>query len=413
MSFHGINTIDDRKFDGCDLSGGMGLGGSDTTDIAGKTSIDSSYDWFEDCLGQTREKVELHLPVTSGQSTALVQFEIATRRLFCQLGEWVPVGFPLRVARFLDHAKQVPDEESVYNRIFGAVLTRKFDAIHLGSVRPETLLWRYLQSSPLIRKSFRFYSRRGPLPHWLIRLNGSFSDYMKRFSAKARKNRLREIKILRDLGELRLVRVTEAREIDAFLKAAYGISQQTRQFKLFGWSIAARDPRLLKKELLRLARNGWLRSYLLTCGNVPCSFILGQQSCARFHPVAAGVDPAWRDYGVGTVLLLLVLEDLFKENSPDFYDLGASAGHKEYLATDSYLEDNIWLFRRRSYPALASRIYSACNLTSRFAGDVLQRLNLKGKVTQLMRRRPQNRSCCTWPKKWRESSTRSALTWPG
>jgi hypothetical protein len=125
------------------------------------------------------------------------------------------------------------------------------------------------------------------------------------------------------------------------------------------------------------------------------------------------VDPAWRDYGVGTVLLLLVLEDLFKENSPDFYDLGASAGHKEYLATDSYLEDNIWLFRRRSYPALASRIYSACNLTSRFAGDVLQRLNLKGKVTQLMRRRPQNRSCCTWPKKWRESSTRSALTWPG
>jgi hypothetical protein len=179
--------------------------------------------------------------------------------------------------------------------------------------------------------------------------------------------------------------VTEAREIDAFLSAAYGISKQTRQFKKFGWSIAARDPHLLKNELLRLARKGWLRSYLLTCSNAPCSFILGQQSGGRFYPVAAGVDPAWRKLSVGTALLLLVLEDLFKENSPDFYDLGTSATDKEYLATDSYLVDEIWLFRRRFYPVLASSIYSVCNVMSGFGGEVLQRLSLKRKVTQLVR----------------------------
>jgi hypothetical protein len=382
MSSQRVDTTD-NQLSGCDVSGGIQLGGPDSVDIPAETSIGGSYDWFEACLGRTRETVELRLSQTSGRSTAPVRFEIATRRLFGQLGEWVPARFPLRVARF---SGPVPDEESAYDSIFSAVLTRQFDAIHLGCVRPETLLWRYLKSSLLIQKSFRFYSQQGPLPHWLIRLNGSFSDYMKRFSAKTRKNRLREIKMLRGRGELKLTRVTEAAGIDAFLEAAYGISQQTRQFKRFGWSIAARDPRLLKNELLRLAQNGWLRSYLLTCGNVPCSFILGQQSCARFRPVAAGVDPAWRNYGVGTVLLLLVLEDLFKESTPDFYDLGTTAGHKEYLATDSYLEDEIWLFRRRPYPALASSICSVCNLASRFGGDVLQRLSLKGKVTQLMRR---------------------------
>ena len=146
MSSHVTNTIDQR---------------SDSADIAATISIDSSYDWFEDCLGQTREKVELHLPDTRGQGTGLVRFETATRRLFCQLGEWVPAVLSLRVARFLDHATQVPDEESAYNRIFRAVLTRQFDAMYLGSVRPETLLWRYLQSSTLIQKSFRFYSRQG------------------------------------------------------------------------------------------------------------------------------------------------------------------------------------------------------------------------------------------------------------
>ena len=374
-----------RGFSGCDLSRRIGSGGSHTTSISAQTSIDED-DWFEHCFEQIRENVELHLPVTGGERASVVRFEIATQLLFCQLGDWVLAKFPLRVARLSGNAPKVPDEESAYDRLFTHILTREFDAIYLDSVNPEALLWRYLQSSPLIQKSFRFYSQQGPLPHRLIRLNGSFSNYMKRFSPKTRKNRLREVKILRELGDVKLIRVTEVSEIDAFLKAAYGISKKTRQFKQFGWSIAARDPRLVKKELLRLARHGWLRSYLLTCGNVPCSFILGQQSGSRFHPVAAGVDPAWSDYSVGTILLLLVLEDLFKENPPDFYDLGTSAKDRAYFASDSYLEANVWLFRQRPYPVLASSIYRICNLASRVGGAALERLGLKGKVTQVMRR---------------------------
>jgi hypothetical protein len=163
--------IENGEFGRCDLSDALGL--DRPASVAANTAIDSCYAWFEDCLGQTREKVELHLPDISGQSTALARLEIATRPLFCQLGEWVPARFSLRVARFLGHATQVPDEESAYNCIFGAVLTRKLDAIHLGSVRPETLLWRYLQSSTLIQRSFRFYSRQGPLPHWLSKVRSA------------------------------------------------------------------------------------------------------------------------------------------------------------------------------------------------------------------------------------------------
>jgi hypothetical protein len=208
---------------------------------------------------------------------------------------------------------------------------------------------------------------------------------MRRFSPKTRKNRHRELKILRARGEVKLIRVTEVSEIDGFLKAAYSISEKTRQFKQFGWSVAARDPRLVKNELLRLARRRWLRSYLLMCGRLPCAFILGDQSASRFRPVAAGIDPAWRSLSVGTILLLQTLEDLFRENSPEFYDLGTSTKHKEYLATESYLEASVWLFRRRAYPWIASSIHRACNLTSTMGGAALERLALKGKVTQWMR----------------------------
>ncbi len=375
---------DYRAFDPRDLSSRKGSGGSNTVGIKIETPIDSCDDWFEHCLERTRENVELRLPETGRERVNVISLEIARSLLLCQLGDRVLARFPLQVARLAGHALQVPDEESSYNPMFAQLLTAELDAIYLDSVKPETFLWHYLQSSPLIQKSFRFYSQQGPQPHWLIRLNGSFSNYMKRLSPKTRKNRLREIKILQKLGDVKLIRVTEAFEIDAFLKVAYGISQKTWQFKRFGWSIAARDPSLVKNQLLRLAQRGWLRSYLLTCGNLPCSFILGEQRGSRFRPVAAGADPAWRDYGVGTILLLYALEDLFKENSPDFYDLGTSAKHKEYLATDSYLEASAWLFCRQPYATLASSTYRMCSLTSRIGGAALERLRLKRIVTRLM-----------------------------
>ena len=376
----------DRGLSNCTLSRRIESGGSHTGVISVETAIDSRPDWYGHCFDQRGENVELSLPTVREERARVVRFEIAKRPLCCQIGDRVLATFPMRVAQLSGHASHVPDEESAYNRLFSHILSLELDAIYLDSVRPETLFWRYLQSSPLVQQSFRFYSQYGLVSHWLIRLNGSFNNYMKRFSPKTRKNRLREMKILRELGDVKLIRVTEASEIDAFLKTAYDISQKTRQFKLFGWSLAARDPRLVKNELLRLVQQGWLRSYLLTCGNAPCSFILGQQSSSRFYPLAVGVDPAWRNYSVGTVLLLLVLEDLFKENSPEFYDLGTASRYKEYLATDSYLDATVWLFRRRPYPALASSIYSICNLTSRVGGAALERLGFKGKVTQLMRR---------------------------
>jgi GNAT acetyltransferase-like protein len=354
--------------------------------VKGDACGDYNADWFEGCLNRTRKRIELHLPAMGQEKSRVVRFEIAKRPLFCQLGDWVPAKFPMQVARLSGQLRQIPDQEAAYDQLFSHLAVHDVDAVYLEGVRLDSVLWSRLRTSPLIQKVFRFYCAAGPVPHWLIRLSGSFSDYLKRFSPKTRKNRLREIKLLRARGELKLIRVTEVSEIDAFLKAAYNISEKTHQFKRFGWSVAARDPRLVKNELVRLARHGWLRSYLLTCGKQPCAFILGEQSDAKFRPVAAGVDPAWRNHSVGTVLLLLTLEDLFTDKSPEFYDLGTSAKQKEYLATDSYLEASVWLFRRRAYPLIASSIHRLCNLTSSVGGAALERLALKHKVTQWMRR---------------------------
>jgi hypothetical protein len=358
---------------------------SHTADGSEETSIDYGDDWFDDCFEQATEKVELQLAETGKDGTTLARFKLGKQLLACQLGELALARFPLCIAR-LNYMPRFPVEESGYDQIFLQLLNRKFDGIYLESIDPESSLWRYLQTSRLIQRSFFRYSQRGPSPHLLIRLNGTFSDYLKRLSPKTRKNRLREIRILRELGNLELIRITDVSELDAFLKASYSISLKTRQFKRFGWGVASRDPVLVKNELLRLARQGSLRSYLLTCDGIPCSYILGQKCGTRFKPVSAGVDPTWRNYSAGTVLLFLVLEDLFREPSCDYYDLGDFAAHKEYLATDSYLETDVWLFRRLPYAGLVSSAYRICNLTTKFGGVVFEWLGLKERMVRLMRR---------------------------
>ena len=350
-----------------------------------ETSIDVGNNWFDDCFEQTPVRVELQLSEAGNGVKTLARFKLGKQLLGIQLGELTLGRFPLCVAR-LDYMPQVPDGESAYDRMFLQLLNQKFHGIYLESISPESSLWRYLQTSQLVRKVFSCYSKLGPSPHLLIRLNGTFSDYLKRLSAKTRKNRLREIRILRERGNLQLIRVTETSELDTFLKASYDISLRTRQFKRFGWGVASRDPVLVKNELSHLARQGSLRSYLLTCNGVPCSYILGQICGTRFRPVTAGVDPAWRNYSAGTVLLFLVLEDLFRAASCDYYDLGGFAAHKEYLATDRYLETDVWLFRRLPYVELVSGVYRVCNLTTKLGGAALERLGLKERIVRLMRR---------------------------
>jgi hypothetical protein len=136
------------------------------------------------------------LSETGKDGTTLARFKLGKQLLACRLGELTLARFPLCVAR-LEYMSQIPDEESAHDRMFLQLLNRKFDGIYLESINPGSPLWRYVQTSRLIQGSFFRYSQRDPSPHLLIRLNGTFSDYLKRLSAKTRKNRLREIRIVR------------------------------------------------------------------------------------------------------------------------------------------------------------------------------------------------------------------------
>lgn len=348
-------------------------------------TIHCDPDWIEEHFKNEKNNVRIFFLEKGKEIVGAVPFVLHQQHLVCQLGGVRVVRFPMRVLVLQGYTPNMPAEESTYDMLIDQVLKADFDALYMNHVRADSFLWDYLRGSPLIRKRFWCYSRTAPLPHLLVRLKGSFDTYMQQFPAKVRQNWRRTIRLLRERGEMKLIRVTKASEIDAFLEAAYSIGRTTWQFRRFG-ELAARDLDVARGELRLLAKGGWLRSYLLKCGDVPCSFILGQQYGRRFHPYNVGVDEKWRSYSVGTIVLLLVLEDLFKENSPQVYDFGGHVKWQEFFANESYPESSVWLFRRRVYPLLTGSIYRACNVMSMNAGAALERFGLKSKVNRLLSR---------------------------
>ena len=341
-------------------------------------------EWIEQRFKHEKENVRIFLLEKGDEIVDAVPFVLKREQLACELGEFTLAKFPMRVLRLQGYTPDMPEEAAAYDQLMGEILRSDFDAIYMENVKTESFFWNYLRSSEFVRRGFRFYTKRGPLPHSLIRLDGTFEGYMKKFSAKTRKNRLREIRLLGERGQVNLLRVSHASEIDGFLEAAYKISRRTWQFEHFGGGLAVRDREVVSREMRFSAERGWLRSYVLTCDGVPCSFILGQQYGRSFYPESASVDDAWRSYNVGTVTLLLVLQNLFEENPPEFYDFGPPLKFQEYFATESYPEAKVWLFRRRAYPILASSIYCACNAVSMSTGMLLERFGLKSKLKQVL-----------------------------
>jgi hypothetical protein len=130
-----------------------------------------------------------------------------------------------------------------------------------------------------------------------------------------------------------------------------------------------------------------LRSYLLKCDGAPCSYEIGYSFNNRNYGAECGYDPEWRKYGVGTVLMQLVVEDMFATDTPDTYDFGPvseSGDYKHHFSNDGYEEIDVLLYLRKPYPLLARSVQRALRRTSRITGNLLDALHLRTHVRNLL-----------------------------
>ena len=300
------------------------------------------------------------------------------------MGPWSVGQFPLARLRLLGSGLDFPDTEAAYDLLFRqlAGAGKDFDAVYLEEIPLDSYLWKYVHDSDLVRRNFLLYQPRPAAPRPVLRVEGTFQQYMGKFNSKHRNTLNRKIKKLREgaLGEMRLVRYESPEEVATFLDQAIEISRKTYQWARYARGLSMVDR--VTKRLTFAARNGWMRSYLLYCGAEPRAFLLGYQYGGRFVLDEIGFDPELAKFSVGTVLQMLTVEDLFLHNRPHVFDLQEYGAYKEALSTDSYLEGKLFLFRPGAYPRFLRSGHRVCSWIDRKASAVLDRLDLKTRLRQ-------------------------------
>ena len=221
---------------------------------------------------------------------------------------------------------------------------------------------------------------------YFVDLTGGYDNYLAKFSAKSRSTLRRKIRKFEELSggriEWRIFR--KPSEIEEFFRLATPLSENTYQERLFGSGLGADAADL--GYTLKLAEQDLVRAYLL--------FLRGQPIAYLFCPVRNGAliydkqgyDPQHASCSPGTVLQLLALESLFKEETHQLLDFTEGEGeHKQFFSTRSQLCADIFVLRRRPGLIIAVVAHAAMESITVPLRDALRRVGLLAKVRRLLR----------------------------
>lgn len=222
---------------------------------------------------------------------------------------------------------------------------------------------------------------------YYVELTGDFDHYLKKFSAKNRQNLSRSVRrfIERDPGKNGCEIFATPAEISRFHAEAVGISQETYQTKLLDSGLPATQEFL--SYMIGLAEQGNARGYLLRDGERAIAFAWCRRKGETMVYDTIGYLPECANLSPGTVLLYLILENVFQQGKSKIFDFGpGEAQYKSMFATHRQDFVDAYLFRStlRNYLVTALH-YGLSNLSSSI-GATLDRLGIKRHLKQVIRK---------------------------
>jgi hypothetical protein len=182
------------------------------------------------------------------------------------------------------------------------------------------------------RGALRYAARYGD--RYVVDLQGSFADYIKKFSKKSRGNLQRAAKKFAksDDAAPSILEFRSPSEITSFRDIAIAISRASYKSGL-GWGFQEDQDFARKIELDAVA--GRVRGYVLMSGREPAAYVF----CRIDHDVIVykhiGYDERFAQSSPSTVLLYLMLQRLFEEGEFRLLDFDGTEyyAYKEFFAT--------------------------------------------------------------------------------
>lgn len=307
------------------------------------------------------------------------QYTIGERRLFT---------LPVRYLQLLGECFVGKTEPSCVEEVFKRLAKcNDFHLVGTNEIERHGALHSALQEG--LKDSCWRLVRRGHKNsiHWLIDLPESFDAFMSTLSKKARKNRLREIRIFEERLNGKVTLVTNEEDVDWFLSAGEKISRSTYQWNI-GQRLENNEP--TKKTYLAQAAAGILRCHILLAGDTPCAFARGTIRNGVYHYQTPGYDPEYAKYSPGTVLLMKVIQDLIENTDcrvVDFGQGGDTTGYKKIYGNRSFEALGLEMARkRRLYPAFLLGLQGVFNMLKRGGNFLLGEGRLKKAIKRRLRR---------------------------
>jgi hypothetical protein len=219
---------------------------------------------------------------------------------------------------------------------------------------------------------------------YYIELRGSFSEYLKKFSARTRQTLARRVRRFAEFsgGEICWQEYHSGQEMLEFHRLAREVSKKTYQEDLH---IGLPDSDEFRLAMVDQASRGLLMGYLLFHKTRPVAFdccLIREGNILSKWP---GYDPEFSKWSPGNVLLYLTLEKLFRQKRFAVFDFGQTEfGYKAFFATGHTRCARMLYFPRNSYNLALVAAHNVLQGVSISGGKILETLRLKAATKEIL-----------------------------
>lgn len=227
---------------------------------------------------------------------------------------------------------------------------------------------------------------RGEEKSFFIEIEGTFEDYLRRFTAKKRRDLKRIVRHFPETDRGPAFTVAKRPEdMEEFQRKAVEISRHTYQAKLFKAGMPEGHEYLEKMK--EIAAQGLARGYLLWLEGTPVAFGWCAGQGDQLNYLVTGYLPSYARLSPGTALFYHLLEDVFGERAFRVFSFGTGEiWYKEYFSTGWYSFVDAIVLRPTGRHHVLARIHFVLERGNEEAGRFLERWGVKRAVKRIVRR---------------------------
>jgi CelD/BcsL family acetyltransferase involved in cellulose biosynthesis len=216
-------------------------------------------------------------------------------------------------------------------------------------------------------------------------LSTTYDAYLGTFSTKSRSNLRKKVRKFeeRSRGPTRWRCYKTSGEIEEFYRFARDISRQSYQERLLDAGLP--EDEAFRAAMVERAKEGRVRGYLIFLDEIPIAYLYCPIHEGIVSYAFLGYRAEFSELSPGTVLLWLVMEELFREGTHRIFDFteGGDRGQhsqKRLFSTGSVQCADVYLFRRTAANWIIVLTHLAVDWLSASIGFALESLGLKRRV---------------------------------